>query len=520
MVYRLLILLFVLEGCASGKLLNPEKTTQPEIPDIYKTAYDVEKYNPQKYEANQDVVRGDLIPGQTVNLNPDILAHSLSRAHQLQTSKTQALAQQPPAVEKKKPNSRVIYSGNELIRDNEINKKTGQSQVVVSIRGRALVRYEQMSMRSAGIRIVGADGDHVISDTPVTIEDHKSNTILRAGYGEFNRLQNRAYFKKSPSVVQYNKKSGEKTTITGDEMDRYFSTSVTRSYGHVVVNYSQASAYAAHLVYYEIEDRIELDGNPAIYEKQNIYTADRMTLYKDRKVAVLEGNVRVLVTQEKKDASDSRQLQTLITGDYAEYHYGSVVKTVEFKSVRQNSFVYAARKDTDTYCRRMIARGEQLDEVELFEDIYILDKENRTRLYGEYGNYSRKDHRSKVFTREDVHGNPVRPVIVFFNKKDVITGKMTSEILDRDLEKKMTYARGSVEFQLYEKADNPDLAPSLQNLLHGEWSEMDDLKKEIYLLGHPYIQNDQSKIFAAQIIIYPDQNRLELMNSVKGIFAN
>jgi lipopolysaccharide export system protein LptA len=508
------------ESCIANKRLIPEKASNPELQGIYKITSKKNIINPQKYETGENVVKSEIGPGNTVSMSPDPAIHKISKSEQDLSKKYSDPSENLSAAEKKKSGSHVIYTGNELLRNNEIIKKTGREDIVTTIRGAAAVRYEQMLMKSFEIRVEGAAGNNIISDYPVFFYDYKSNTTLNAGFGEFIRSENRAYFTKKPFVTHNDKKTGEKTTIEGDEMDRYFSSSITRAYGHVIIKYPGAVAYATRAIYFEADDRVELMGNPVIYEKKNIYKADKIIIYKKTSIAVLDDNVRVLLTQEKKNTSDTREVETLITGDYAEYRYRELTKTSEFKSKRKNSFVYVSRKDTDTYCGHLMARGEQLEEMELFENIYILDKENRTRLFGEYGNYSKKDHRSKVFTRDDPQGNAVHPILVFYNKDDVITGKMTSEILDRDLEKKTTWARGNVEFELYEKTANPDLTPEIKNQAHGEWSEMEDQNKAIFILGNPYLQNNQSKIFAAQIVIYPDENRLELLNSLKGIFSN
>ncbi|MDH4127838.1 MAG: hypothetical protein OEV44_03730 [Spirochaetota bacterium] len=520
MLYRSVIFFLLFEGCIGNRLLTPEKQSKPTLQDIYKSTFEKDELKHKKYESNQNVVKNNSAAGNSVLMKPDPALHKISESDKEELKKPLDKEEEPIIQRILKYNSHVVYTGNELIRDKEIIKSTGKSEVVTLIRGAAVVQYEQMIMKSFEIRIIGLNGDKAISNYPVFIQDNKSNTTLNAGFGEFFRSENRVYFNKKPIVTHVDKKTGEKTIIASDEMDRAFTTSVTRAYGHAIINYSDATAYAARVVYSEKEDQIQLDGNPAIYEKKNIYKADKLILNKKSKIAILDGNVRVLLTQEKKNTSDSREVITIITSDYAEYHYGETIKYVEFITNKKDSFVYVSRKDSDTYCQHLIARGEQLDEMELLENIYILDKENRTRLFGEYGNYNKKEQRSKVITRDDESGNPVHPVLIFYNKNDIITGKMSSEILDRDLEKKITYGRGNVLFELYEKTDNSRTSPELQSLIHGEWSEMEDEKKTIFIRGNPYIQNDQSKIFATEIVIYPDQNRLELLNSIKGIFAN
>lgn len=505
-------------SCGTGKWLTPEKIRDPEIRNIYPESPVEEKKLIEKYQGNDKVVKSEIMPGQSVSVVPQPELHIASKPQKAAPSvdevRSNSRDTNKPKPRKKPP---VVYTGNELLRDKEINKNTGIEDVITIIRGSAAVRREQMLMKSHEIRVLGAAGDYIISDYPLTIQDFKSNTTLKAGFGEFISSESRAYFNKKPEVVHINQKTNEKTRIVGDEMERFFKDSLSRVYGHVIIYYPQATAYSARAVYFEPEDKIVLEGNPRIYEKKNIFMADKMTLLKEKKIAILEGNVQVLLTQENK-ASDSREVVTLITSDYAEYHYGLPVNFADFQTTRKNSFVYVRRKDSETYCRRLIARGDNLDEMELFENLYVLDKENRTRLFGEYGNYSKQEQRARVFTRNDAHGVPVFPVLYFYNKADILTGRMTAEILDRDLEKKMTYGRGNAEFLLYEKTDRADSLPRLQNLAHGAWSEMEDKEKAVYMLGNPYLASGENRIFAAQIVIYPDENRLEMRNSLKGVF--
>ena len=516
----LLVFFGALESCSSNNWLVPEKTANPKIQDKFKTVFEKDKWNPDQYEKNENIVRSQDTPGKLVSQKPDPALHQAKKSDDNNSSDSVKTLNDSSNSGKKKSMSYVYYTGNELFRGKENVKKTGREDLTTIMKGAAAVRYEQMLMKSAEIRIIGAENDYVISEVPLTIDDYKSNTTLNAGYGEFIRSENRAYFNKKPWVVHLDKKTGEKTTLASDEMDRFFNLSITRAYGHVRIFNADTTAYSAKATYYEDEEKILLEGNPVIYEKKNIYIADKMTLFKDKKIAILEGDVRILLTEEKKGSPEMREVKTLVTGDYAEYRYGGQVKVAEVQSKRKDSFVYVSRKDSETYCDHLIARGENLDEMELFEKIYILDRENRTRLYGEYGNYSKQDQRTKMFTRNNKEGILVHPVVVFYNKKDEITGTMTSEILDRDLEKKMTYARGNVVFQLFEKNEKVNSAPKLQSLAKSEWSEMEDEKKIIFMLGSPYLQKDQNQIRAAQIAIYPDDNRLELLNSIKGVISN
>ena len=494
--------------CSQNSWIRPEKIKPPEVLDIYKIPVNSVT---SKYGESPIAVKSELVPGIAIDPKP---APEIHKASSTDIPVKEQNKEEKPATKKEKQ-SPVFYSGNLLLREKLLFKKTGKDELTITIRGSGRVKHDQMQMDSYEIKIMGDNSDYAVSDYPVTIRDFKSNTVLKAGYGEFIRDENMAYFNKNPVVVHDDVKTKDRSTITADEMMRYFSTGTTIGYGHVVMVDEKGTGYATKVTYTDSDNRAVLEGNPRIYEKKNIYLADKMTLYREKKIAILEGNVRVFLTEEKKD-SKGREVVTVITGDYAEYRYGETVKVAEFQTRRKNSFVYVSRADSDTYCKRLIARGEGLQEMELFENIYILDIENRTRLYGEYGTYSKQDKRVKVFTRPNTGGEIIHPVAYYYNKNDFIKGRITGEIFDRDLDKKVTYARGNVDFHLYERSSEPLTIPTVQSEALSEWAQMDDQKKEVHLSGRPYLKNKKSKIFAAEIVAFPDDNRLELNNSIEG----
>jgi lipopolysaccharide export system protein LptA len=511
--------------CDSLMVLKPQKVVLPQNANNPEEAAVRPVFPEIEISENKDI--SSVMPGSQVILHPEPELHKntlpISEEYPEKSVKSQKEKKENDENEIGNDSSLpVIYTGNELTRSRfKVDGKSIEELLTV-IKGKAVVKQGKMQMKSHEIKMFGEQNDVAESVYPLIINDFKSNTEITSGYGRFTKKDNMAYLTKKPFLKHVDLKTGEKTTIKGDKMFHNFSSGISIVYGNVVIENIKAISYGMKATYYKDDDRIELEGNPRIYEKNNIYKSDKMRLDRRNKIAYLFGHSQVISlekTDEKlteKAPEDKRTVETLILSDNAEHHYGNKPEITIFSTERTNGFVYISRKDSDTYCRKAIARGTSPDEIDLFEDVYILDRDNRTRLYGEYSEYRKEEDKVWVYTRNNNKGIKIIPEVFFYNKEDELTGQMKGEIFERHLEKKITYARGDINFKLYEKKNSPQDPDTVKNEILGQWAEVEDSKKEVYIYGKPYLKQKDRNIYAGKIIVYPDENRLDLHHSIEG----
>ncbi len=421
----------------------------------------------------------------------------------------------PEQIEEEKKLYPVRYSARRLIREKKYIPLIQKNGILITLQGAAKVNHSATQLLAHTIYVIGENGEIVLIKHPLKIIDRENETVLTAGYGEYRRYGRKAYVKKNPRI-EYG--SGrEKLQMEADVMNHYFQSGVTKAEGNVKIYKQDMVGYGTEAVYERDKDRANLTGNPRIFDKENVYSAKNMYFFRKQEKVLLQKEVKVLITQVegKNDENDGSKVITTVESDLAEYVTGSRIylkKKVTFIGTAQRP-VHVTREDSETTCLHLVGWGEGLQELEMRDSIEIVYKRDGTRLYGEKAHYWKVPGTVKVESVTTEAGEKKRPYAVFFNKKKKKTGKLSAESMERNLAVNKTYARGDVEVELY-SAD-----PGQVTRLHGQWAEMSEEKSEVYLYGDPYIDQGNEKIYAREIVVFPDENRVELIGSLHGNFS-
>jgi len=411
----------------------------------------------------------------------------------------------------KKP---VYYSAQSMTREEKWIKRLGRKDVMITLRGAVRVKSGSLVFTSARGSLLGAQQQVLVIDTPLKIIDSANRVTLTAGYGEYLKFHDRAFFERTPVLVKQEKENNSETVVHADRMERDFSGRITNAYGHVKIRNGGITAFSASAVYYESQEKIVLEGSPVIYEKGNIYLARKMVLYTKERRFVMENDVVIYHTHRKEGGEVVR---TVLESDQGVYREGKQIpygKEVELASF-DGHFVKIDRDDSATLARRVIFRGEQINQLEFFSDITILDKENRTLLFGEYGNYEEKTAKIR-FTHVLEDGKKKRPYAVFRNENDVVLGVMEAELLERDNHINYIYARGDVWFDMYERELTAAQTPRVETTMRCQWAEMYEDTNKISLFGKPYIATFTDKIYAGRMVVDLDKHSIELLDKIEG----
>lgn len=511
-----------LAGCGGGRWIDPALQTPPVVVSdgsetgVLEPVDKKEDPSSLKDALSQEESLPEFIPGRSISIKePPSRTGSLPTLSEERLEKESArLSAKDKKAQKKR--SPVTYRGSSLIRELKRLRKRGPKEQLLILQGRARIRHENLTLRSGKITIVGKDGESAISNTPLVIEDKKEKIQIKAGYGKYFRFLRRVILKKNPVMIQ-TLKNGQKSYLYAGEMIRDFKTGEIVAVGDVKILHETMRGYGERAVYYDRDKKAVLEGNPVVYDQENIYQADQIVYYNEENRVELVGNVQVVLIESAKEPSSEKEgrIGAVIIGDYAEYRFGKDVPMGrEVKVTAESKRVVVLREDSEIRCHSLLGRGEGVRELDLVGKVELLELKERTRIYGELGRYWKNEDLVRVLS-----SGRERPYVVFHNRDDIATGRLNADLLERNQKDEKTYARGDVRVELYRRPKEAAASPYVQVVMFGQWAEVLDEAKVISLRGEPFIEQDPDRIYAREILIFPDENRMELNGSLHGKFS-
>ena len=453
-------------------------------------------------------------PGDMVSIKPD---------SKNMTGETFPKSSEEEPEQSKTRTYPVTYSAGELVREYGIHPIKKKKDILIKLRKKAKVVHHTTVLKADQIQIFGNDGDYLLINNPLQIDDKEQNVVLTAGYGEYRKNLREVYVKNNPVITHRNPENRSRTVIRSTEMVRNFEKRSTTAINNVEIEYSDGSrAYGKKGTYFDLDDRFILEGNPVVYLGDNVISSETMTLFNREKKVLLNGAIKVLMTQhEGSSSSDVAKVSTIIESEKAEYFYDqSAGKTmvITFYKVKDKK-IKITRDDSISFCDKLVVKGEKIDEIEMTGNVNMEYRKDKTKIFTEKALYRKIKDEIKMETVL-AGSKKIVPYILFYNTSGELSGKLTTQLIERKLKAKKSYARGDVNFELYNVKDNQNnSADKLETvLLKSEWAEMEDDRKEVFLLGEPYIDYTDSRIYASKMVIYTQQNRMELLGEIRGKF--
>jgi len=524
MKYHYIVALFsiVTIHCSSAQTTKEPDVAQNETSENSTTEFDRNTYS---------ILPGDNVPVESKG--EDFRSEKLDQ----KTDENESAEKSTRNKTKKEP---VHYSGHKLIREVIYHKRVKKKIIVLSIEGRAKVRHGKTELRSSKIEILGEDGNIIYINRKLDIKDRVYHTDLRAGFGEYRKLEKTAYVTKNPVAIHTNIEEGTKTTLKSVEMFRDFNTGTIHAKGNVEIIHSDGvKGYGKEAYYYEKEDLIILMGNPTIYEDKNIYKSDVMKFYNGKKLVILEGNAAVYLTREensntkdnskhraksekKTDAtndSETGEVTTIIRAPGGIYRFGKEApmgREVVFTGTDEDP-VRIFRPDMEGTCLKLVSRGQNSEELDVTGNVYILDLKDRTRLYAQSAQFRKEADLVVVKTHYQTDEARTPPRVVFHNKKDKPTGILHAEKISYMDEAGIVTAEGDVIYQSLEGGTRERENPTTIN---GQWARYESKLKKIEIRGEPFLAQGRSRVFARKIIITTDIKKVEIFGPVYGNIEN
>ena len=441
----------------------------------------------------------------------------------------------------------VRVSGSQFIREKKIHSFTKQEEVVLTVLGNTKVVRKKTILRAPKIEVVGEDGELIIAHKRVKIDDLEQKVTITAAYAEYLKNAQKAFIKGNPKIV-FSEKNKKKTIIHSDEIERDFQKKETICWRNVTIKNDDFIGYGQKAIYKENEKVTILEGEPKIYQKDNIFIADKMILFHEKKESKLMGNVILILTErkdkdrkKKKEKSKKKQskeqvITSIIRSDTALYEYGPLVylgrKSTFFGTADKS--VIIERPDSKSFCKKLEVWGNAPDEIRSTYAVRTHYYEEKVEAYSESLKATQITGQIKAVTSRATSGERIRPMIIFLSKQNKPTILLKADVIERSATGSNLQARGNVEILMLQSNNIKEhrflpeekwalnkLQYDVETTVKGRYAEffLDDRK--VVIKGRAHVERESVALYAKEIIIYSDntkRKRMEMNHIFEGFF--
>ena len=444
---------------------------------------------------------------------------------------------------KKKIPVRVL--GSQFIREKKIHSFTKQEEVVLTVLGNTKVIRKKTILRAPKIEVVGEDGELIIAHKRVKIDDLEQKVTITAAYAEYLKNAQKAFIKGNPKIV-LSEKNKKKTVIHSDEIERDFQTKETTCWRNVIIENDDFIGYGQKATYKENEKITILEGEPKIYQKDNIFIADKMILYHEKKESKLMGNVILILTEHKnkkkkkekskKQQSKKQVITSIIRSGTALYEYGPLVylgRKGTFFGTADKS-VIIERPDSKSFCKKLEVWGNAPNETQSTYAVRTHYYEEKVEAYNESLKAIQITGQIKAVTSRATSGEQIRPMVIFLSKQNKPSVLLKADVIERSVTGSNLQARGNVEILILQSNNMKEhrflpeekwalnkLQYNAETTVKGRYAEFFQDDRKVVVKGRAHVEIESAAIYAKEIMIYPDdtrRKRMEMNHIFEGFF--
>lgn len=436
--------------------------------------------------------------------------------------KTGGLKANPPAIKKspKKKSGRFNFSGDEFVKESGMNPFEKKNDTIMRLRGHAKVSSKNLGMASPQIEIYGDDGRYAYAKGPVEMTDTRDGTRLYADEALFLRAENRAIMRGNTRLVanvKSKKKSAktgkqEKITITSQEMERNFETSVSVARGNVVVTSENGVLYANLAEFIEPEDLMRSESDPRIFTASDLFLADSIQWNIATNTADFKGHVRAYFSrpEDQEEGAQRGKVPPKAVDSAVRSEEGTLQQRDDLpfgQKLTLRKKVSLERKKYSAYSEEAEIFGSGGEIVKAKDKVVLVNREENSKSYGDFFEWVKASGYMSLTARKGA-----RTRTILHNKKMEPTSQINASSVTRSTSKANPQARGDVQIFQYPKDKKSEPVK-----MGGEWAEMRRGDKVIQLYGSPYVDGNLGRIRARDIILYYEDGRYEMLGIRPGV---
>ena len=172
--------------------------------------------------------------------------------------------------------------------------KKGAEQTIC--RGNARIWRSDFILNANTIKLYGKDNNIAKAYKNITLISKTNDIIITGDYGEYNNIKSYAKVFKNPVLTVTNRNLVIKSSV----METYIKENKSIAFGDVIITQTNYRAYGEKGVYYQDKGIVELTGSPIVYYNDNIFSAEKIIVYIQKKRVKLYGEVKADIVAERK----------------------------------------------------------------------------------------------------------------------------------------------------------------------------------------------------------------------------
>ncbi|XDD48692.1 LptA/OstA family protein [Leptospira sp. WS92.C1] len=412
----------------------------------------------------------------------------------------------PDTIPEKKnsaPDFPTLWGGSSLTQEDKTI--SGLKITTFSLDGGAWIQHRKVKLSASQIEVYGKDAFKGFLKGGVFIQDGDNGVTLRAGTGEYDKMEEKIYIKDRPRLF-HTDKSGIKTVISATFIERNLAKKTTILKENVIIAHPQITILCKEAVFEEDEDKITTDPNPILIAKDRYLTGKQLTFHTNENRIELTGDSILFqnyTETEKVENKDSKNSKPAEEKQKKEVTRVAILKGDQLVSDKDengetrvglygNAKIY--RHTMKMEAEKLISYGKNSTKIEARNQITIHDRENRLILSGNVLDYFKNE--------QYIHLTDSGKIDFLDKKSETVTSTMTAVEFERFLDKNETVIRGNV---IIEGKDSSAT---------GEYATYFEKEEKVYLEGNPTLKKNGRDIHAGRIIFFPREGRALLTDGI------
>ncbi|MBE8401387.1 LptA/OstA family protein [Leptospira borgpetersenii] len=395
----------------------------------------------------------------------------------------------PENPEKKDATSNfpTFWGGSSLTQEDKA--VSGLKITVFILDGGAWIQHKKVKLSANQIEIYGKDAFKGFLRGGVVVQDGDNGVTLRAGTGEYDKLEEKVTIKNRPRLF-HTDKSGVKTVISATFIERNLAKKTTLLKENVIIAHPQITILCKQALFEEDSDKIVTDPDPILIAKDRYLTGKQLTFYTNINKVELAGESILFQNYTEEKIKKEVTKVAIFKGDQL------VSDKDESGETRVGLYGDATiyRGNLKMNAEKLVSYGKNSSKIEARNQITVHDRENALILSGNVLDYFEND--------QYIHLTDSGKIDFLDKKTDEVTSTMTAVEFERFMDKNETVIRGNV---LIEGKDSSAT---------GEYATYFEKEEKVFLEGNPILRKNGRDIHAGRIIFFPREGRALLTDGI------
>ncbi|EMJ67012.1 hypothetical protein [Leptospira sp. P2653] len=409
----------------------------------------------------------------------------------------------PPENPEKKDatsNFPTFWGGSSLTQEDKT--VSGLKVTVFILDGGAWIQHKKVKLSANQIEIYGKDAFKGFLRGGVVVQDGDNGVTLRAGTGEYDKLEEKVTIKNRPRLF-HTDKSGVKTVISATFIERNLAKKTTLLKENVIITHPQITILCKQALFEEDSDKIVTDPDPILIAKDRYLTGKQLTFYTNINKVELAGesilfqNYTEKEVVEKKDSPNTEEKIKKEVTRVAIFKGDQLVSDKDEGGETRvglygNATIY--RGNLKMNAEKLVSYGKNSSKIEARNQITVHDRENALILSGNVLDYFEND--------QYIHLTDSGKIDFLDKKTNEVTSTMTAIEFERFMDKNETVIRGNV------------LVEGKDSFATGEYATYFEKEEKVFLEGNPILRKNGRDIHAGRIIFFPREGRALLTDGI------